>query len=349
MFSREEKKQYNRHLVLLEIGKKGQQKLKEAKVLVIGAGGLGCPILQYLVAAGVGTVGIIDGDEVSQSNLHRQVLFSINDIGKNKAMVAKQKLKKMNPFIKIDVFLEYLSNKNAISIIKPFDIVVDATDNFPTRYLINDACTLTGKPLVFGSVFKFEGQVSVFNYKGGGTYRCLFPKPPNANETPNCSEAGVLGVLPGIIGCFQANEVIKIICEIGDVLSGKLLTFNTLYMQQHIINFDRTEYANIKKLEDNYPAFCGLSINNKEISKRHFESNKTSYNLLDVRNYQEREDFNIGGQHIPLTELKQRFSEIKTDKPLVVYCKTGNRSKQAIKILKNKVSFDLLNLKDGIS
>lgn len=346
-FSAKEKEQYNRHFILPEIGKEGQLKLKKAKVLVVGAGGLGCSVLQYLTASGVGEIGIVDEDIVSRSNLQRQVLFTIDDIGKNKAEVAKRRLQGLNPFVSFKVYSEYLSRENVLSIVEHYDIIVDATDNFPTRYLINDACVLTNKPLVFGAIFKFEGQVAVFNYEGNATYRCLFPKPPKPNEVPNCSEIGVLGVLPGIIGCLQANEVLKIICGIGEVLSGKLLTFNALSMNQLLLNVRRTQQASITCLADNYQHFCGLSFV-EEITKHEYESNKTFYNLLDVRTNEERKDFHIGGQHIPLDELENRFSEIHIQKPLIVYCKSGNRSAKAIQFLQERLQIDLINLKDGI-
>lgn len=348
MFSEEEKKQYNRHLILPEIGEYGQQQLKKAKVLVIGAGGLGCPVLQYLTAVGVGKIGIVDGDEVSQSNLQRQILFSVDDISKPKAEVAKQKLRRLNPFIAIEVYNEYLSKENAISIIEQFDIIVDASDNFPTRYLVNDACIIAKKPLVFGAIFKFEGQVSVFNYQESGSYRCLFPYPPKPDEVPNCSEIGVLGVLPGIIGCFQANEVIKIICGLEGILAGKLLTFNALSMQQFIAKYKRTTHADLHQLADDYNYFCGITPS-EEITLHQYESNKTSYNLLDVRTYEERSRFHIDGQHIPLDELETRYTELQTDKPLLVYCRSGNRSKRAIGVLNQKeMEVQLINLKGGI-
>lgn len=347
-FSATEKQQYNRHFILPEIGEKGQLKLKQAKVLVVGAGGLGCPVLQYLTAAGVGNIGIVDEDVVSRSNLQRQVLFTINDIDNNKAAVAKKKLEALNPFVSFQVYTEYLSKENALTIIKNYDIVVDATDNFPTRYLLNDACVLANKPLVFGAIFKFEGQVAVFNYNGSATYRCLFPSPPKPEESPNCSEIGVLGVLPGIIGCFQANEVLKVICGIGEVLSDKFLTFNALSMHQLVLKIKKTEHASITSLADDYNHFCGLHIS-KEITKEKYESNKTAYNLLDVRTNEEREAFHIGGQHIPLDELEHRFLEINTQKPLIVYCRSGNRSKKAIDFLKDQLQIELINLKNGMA
>ncbi len=249
MFTQNEKQRYNRHLILPEIGEQGQQRLKNAKVLVIGAGGLGCPILQYLSAAGVGNIGIIDGDNVAVSNLQRQILYTVDDVGNPKALVAKKRLTALNPLINIQPFVEYLSKENAINIFEKYDIIVDASDNFPTRYLINDASILTHKPLVFGSISDFEGQVTVFNYKNGGSYRCLYPKPPKIAKN---KEQGVLGVLSGIIGCLQANEVIKIICGIGEVLTNRLLAYNILSMQQLILKYKKTELANIKELAENY-------------------------------------------------------------------------------------------------
>src|SRR5690606_19253182 len=214
---------YSRHIILSEIGQAGQDKLLSAKVLVIGAGGLGCPVLQYLAAAGIGTLGIIDFDVVEISNLQRQVLFGTSSLGKNKAEAAKKHLEDLNPEISIMAYAEKLTYQNALELFKNYDIIVDGSDNFETRYLVNDACIITNKPLVFGAIYKFEGQVSVFNYQNGPSYRCLFPNPPQKDTVPNCSEIGVLGVLPGIIGSMQANEVLKIILGIGSTLSGKLL------------------------------------------------------------------------------------------------------------------------------
>lgn len=256
ILSQEENKQYSRHLILDEIGVIGQERLKASKVLVIGAGGLGCPILQYLTAAGVGTIGIIDNDTVDQTNLQRQILYTHTDIGKYKTEVAAKRLAKLNPFVNFVVYVEKLTNQNALNLFSCYDIIVDGSDNFPTRYLANDAAILTNKPLVFGSIFKFEGQVTVFNYQNGPTYRCLYPNPPQANTVPNCSEIGVLGVLPGIIGSIQANEVLKIICEIGEVLSGKLFTFNVLTMEQYKLNFKKNNAIKITGLENDYHFFC---------------------------------------------------------------------------------------------
>ena len=348
MLTSEEKKQYNRHLILNEIGEKGQLKLKQAKVLVIGAGGLGCPVLQYLTAAGVGTIGIIDDDVVDQSNLQRQILYTIDDIGFSKALTASKRLSKLNPFVKFDVYQEQLTRENAITLFEKYDIIVDGSDNFSTRYLTNDASIITKKPLVYGAIFKFEGQVSVFNYNGSGSYRCLYPTPPKPDESPNCSEIGVLGVLPGIIGSFQANEVIKMICEIGEVLINKVLIYDTLTMRQLTLKFEKSEKECITKLEEDYDFFCGIKSVKNEITLDEVEKNIELYNLLDVREEYEHEDYNIGGKNIPLNELDDRLDEVDTQKPIVVYCASGLRSKKAIDILKeNNKNIILINLKNG--
>ncbi|CAL2085874.1 Sulfur carrier protein CysO adenylyltransferase / Sulfur carrier protein CysO sulfurtransferase [Tenacibaculum sp. 190524A02b] len=349
MLTLEEQKQYNRHIILDTIGKEGQLKLKQAKVLVIGAGGLGCPILQYLTAAGVGTIGIIDDDVIDQSNLQRQILYTIDDIGKSKAKIAANRLAKLNPFVHFNVYKEKLTNQNAISLFNLYDIIVDGSDNFATRYLTNDAAVITNKPLVYGAIFKFEGQVSVFNYQGSATYRCLYPTPPKPDESPNCSEIGVLGVLPGIIGSLQANETIKIICGIGEVLANKLLMYDTLSMRQMLLKFEKTAQANITELDNDYDFFCGIKTTSNEITQEELQNNIDKYQLLDVRENWEREEQHIGGLHIPLGELPARYNEINTQKPIVVYCKSGIRSLQAIHFLETQSDdFKLLNLKNGL-
>ncbi|WP_272149868.1 molybdopterin-synthase adenylyltransferase MoeB [Tenacibaculum aiptasiae] len=349
MFTKEEQKQYNRHLILDKIGLEGQLKLKQAKVLVIGAGGLGCPVLQYLTAAGVGTIGIIDDDVVDQSNLQRQILYTIDDIGFSKAESAAKRLSKLNPFIQFNVYKEKLTRDNAISMFNAYDVIVDGSDNFSTRYLTNDAAVLTNKPLVYGAIFKFEGQVSVFNYKGSATYRCLYPTPPKPEESPNCSQIGVLGVLPGIIGGFQANEAIKIICGIGEVLANKLLMYNTLNMRQMTLNLEKTSKSKVTALEDDYDFFCGVKVIANEITLVELEKNTEKYHLLDVREDWEREQHHIGGQHIPLGELQQRFEEIDITKNVVVYCKSGIRSKKAIAFLEEQIEkIKFINLKNGL-
>jgi len=345
-----EKQQYSRHLILDEIGLEGQLKIKQAKVLVVGAGGLGCPVLQYLSAAGIGCIGVIDDDVVEQSNLQRQILYTHQDINKNKAVCATNRLQSLNPYITFDVYTKRLSKDNVLDIFEKYDIIVDGTDNFSTRYLINDAAVILKKPVVFGSIYKFDGQVSVFNYNNGPTYRCLFPTPPKQNEMPNCSEAGVLGVLPGMIGVLQANEVLKMVCGNGEVLSGRLLTYSMLTMSQNILSFRKNTTLNITSLATNYDLACDISSTVMTgITLNELNTQLEKYNLLDVRENQERELHHIGGQHIPLGELQHRISEVVQDKDLVVYCKSGVRSKKAIQILKEKgVITELLYLKGTI-
>lgn len=338
MFNKEEKLFYSRHFILDKIGIDGQEKLKKAKVLVIGAGGLGCPILQYLTAGGIGTIGIIDNDTVDQSNLQRQVLFTIDNIGKSKAICAAERLSKLNPYIQFNTYNEFLSSENALELFEQYDIIVDGSDNFQTRYLSNDAAVLTNKPLVFGAIFKFEGQLSVFNYKNGPTYRCLFPDPPAPNSIPNCSDIGVLGVLPGIIGSLQANEVFKMVCGIGEVLSGKLLSLNTLNLQQNILKFSKNEDLKIEKLID-YDIFCGIEkVDELEISSETLTTKikNDEVVLVDVRKLMEREHFNIGGLHIPLHQLQQRLNEFENLNNIVTYCEVGQRSMIASKIILEK-------------
>lgn len=340
MFSTEEKQQYDRHFILDKIGMDGQTKLKKSKVLVIGAGGLGCPILQYLTAAGVGTIGIVDKDTVNRSNLQRQILFTLDDLGKPKARCAAERLQKLNPFVKFEIHEDFLSTENALELFSSYDIIVDGSDNFQTRYLSNDAAVITSKPLIYGAIYKFEGQVSVFNYEDGPTYRCIFPTPPDANSIPNCSEIGVLGVLPGIIGCLQANEVIKIICGLEGVLSGKLLSINSLSLQQNILKFHKSKHAQVEKLLTNYDVFCGIQSadSETEISATHLKNLiiKDEVTLLDVRKAVERSNFNIGGIHIPLHKLQQELAALKDHNPIVVYCEVGQRSLIATKIIQEK-------------
>ena len=344
----QELKRYARHIILPEIGLEGQQKTKQAKVLIIGAGGLGCPVLQYLCAAGIGTIGVVDFDKVEESNLQRQILFSTEDVGKQKAAVAKEKLSKQNPYIKLIAHITHLTSANALDIMKDYDIIVDGSDNFATRYLVNDACVILNKILVFGSIYKFDGQVSVFNYKNGPTYRCLYPEPPIDNEMANCAEVGVIGVLPGIIGTLQANEVIKIITEIGEILSGKLLTFDALTMQFN--TFDVTlnhENKKIDKLID-YDTFCGTI---KEISadelKEKIKSNQ-DFTLIDVREESEYQIKNIGGILIPLHSLQNQLDKLDKHKEIIVHCASGARSKKAVSILIEKGFHKVYNLKNGL-
>ncbi|MHA7056601.1 molybdopterin-synthase adenylyltransferase MoeB [Aquimarina sp. M1] len=351
MLNKEEKIQYSRHILLNEIGMEGQEKLKSAKILVIGAGGLGCPVLQYITAAGVGTIGIIDNDIVGQTNLQRQVLYTIDDIGKSKAKVASEKLSRLNPYVFFKVYEEKLDKDNAVALFSEYDIIVDGSDNFPTRYLVNDACILTDRPLVFGSIFKFQGQVSVLNYENGPTYRCLFPNPPEQGTVPNCSDIGVLGVLPGIIGSLQANEVIKMITGIGEVLKGKLLYFDALTLQQQVLKFKKDDSIEVNELDDDYAVFCGIKPSTlEEISATELKQNIENYQILDIRSSEEIEKFNIGGIQIPLNTISSSISKLNNKRPIVVCCQSGVRSKKAIEIISElRDDLRLINLKDGLS
>ena len=331
MLTEKEKQRYLRHILLKEIGEAGQLKLKQAKVLVIGAGGLGCPALQYLTAAGVGKIGIIDDDLVDSSNLQRQILFSEKNVGEQKVSAAKNRLQEMNSSIEVIAYNERLSAGNALDLFAGYDIIVEGSDNFTTKYLANDAAVLTEKPLVFGSIFKFDGQVSVFNYQKGPTYRCLFPEPGFAEEMPSCSEVGVLGILPGIIGNLQANEVLKMILGIGNVLSGKLLLFDALEMQTQILPFSKNPDVVVAGLKE-IDLSCGTGVP-EPLSYEQYKSAPENYSLLDVRTAEERAISNIGGLHIPLVELQKRYSELTSDENLLVYCASGKRSSKAISAL----------------
>ena len=358
---------YSRHLNLPEFETSHQQKLKDAKVLVVGTGGLGAPLLQYLVAAGVGTIGLIDYDVIDISNLQRQVLFSTEDIGKSKTEVASEKLKALNPNINVLVYDEKLDSSNAMDIVAEFDVVADGTDNFPTRYLVNDACVLLKKVNVHASVFRFQGQVSVFNMplkdgKRGPDYRDLFASPPPPEMVSSCAEGGVLGVLPGIMGSFQALEVIKVITGIGEVLSGKLLIIDTLTMNNNLLKFSKNpdnpvsgDNPSITQLID-YEEFCGHTAQKEspseiDVSTLHDWSNKNSeeFQLIDVRETHEYEAGNINGETIPLSVLETMIDHISQDKKVVIHCKSGARSKKAISLLQKKYKFgNLYNLKGGI-
>ena len=367
MLSSEELARYNRHIILPEVGKQGQERLRNARVLVIGAGGLGCPVLLYLNAAGVGTIGIADFDVVENSNLQRQVLFSPQDVSEPKAVVAAEKLGAQNPFVHFIVHNLKLTRENALEILSMYDVVVDGSDNFPTRYLVNDACVILKKPLVFGSIFKFEGQVSVFNFKNkqgeyGPTYRCLFPEPPNPEDVPNCNEIGVLGVLPGMIGSIQANEALKIILRIGEPLSGKLLILDALTMNSSTIAFSGNEENHrIKELAKDYEAFCHVSVQKereefepgfKELSVTELKEKldrKENIELLDVREDHETEICSLGGIHIPMNSIPAQVERIPTDKQVVVYCHHGMRSAMVVKFLSEELGFsNLYNLNGGI-
>lgn len=348
MISSNERKYYDRHIRLPEFGEEKQLLLKRSKVLVIGAGGLGCPALQYLVAAGVGTIGILDGDTIDISNLHRQILFSMDEIGQSKAEVAAFKLRQLNPFIEINALNSWLSSENAIQTFEKYDVIVDCSDNFGTRYLVNDTCVILNKPFVYGAITKFEGQVSVFNYQDGPTYRCLFPDPPSNEEAPNCAEIGVLGVLPGIIGSYQALECVKLLSGLGEVLNGKLLLIDTLTNRQNIISFP-TIPANkeIKKLGI-YDWQCPSVSDEIDYSSYLSIKENEEIFLLDVREEHEYEDQNIGGYLIPLGELQSRLDELPRDSKIVVMCHAGVRSQYACELLREKNFDKVYNLKGGI-
>jgi sulfur-carrier protein adenylyltransferase/sulfurtransferase len=353
MFTTEELTRYSRHIILNEIGEGGQLRIKKSKILVIGCGGLGCPVLQYLTAAGVGTIGIMDGDKVDLSNLQRQILFTADDIGHFKVDAAKEKLTRLNPNIKFNIIPEFITEKNALEIISDYDIIIDGLDNFPTRYLINDACVITGKPLVFGSVLKFEGQVSVFNYSGGPTYRCLFPEPPE--ETNTCSDSGVIGVLPGIVGALQANEALKIAAGYGEVLSGKLLIFDALSTQFSLFEFSASEEN--KQPKDLMGHSAPESCKNIEISHGELEAAIEAGEdilLIDIREDYERTPLKYPAiilplEHVSNAEVWDQYSERK----IVIVCNAGNRSKAAanhlLKIGKIKEIFSLKGGAEKIS
>jgi molybdopterin/thiamine biosynthesis adenylyltransferase/rhodanese-related sulfurtransferase len=350
MFIDEELRQYSRQIRLPEIGLYGQEKLKNAKVLMIGAGGLGCPVLQYLVGAGVGKIGIVDDDHVDISNLHRQVLFTVHDVGSPKATTSKQRLELLNPHVEIIAYPLRFSAEHAQNLCAGYDLLIDGSDNFETRYLVNETAVALGKPLVFGSIFKFEGQVSVFNYQGGPNYRDLFPEPPLSAEVPNCAEIGVLGVLPGIIGSYMANEAIKIICGIGEVLSGQLLVINTLDNTTDIYKFSR---QNTESRTKDQAASRPMKIVDQEITREHLDKWLTETPedicVIDVREAYEFEEYNIGGINIPLYNLRSHLDDLPLDKKLVFCCQTGQRSQMAIQLLKPLVRADMYNLKNGIN
>lgn len=358
MLNEKEIHRYSRHILLDKVGLQGQEKLKSAKVLVVGAGGLGCPVLQYLTAAGVGTIGIIDFDSVDETNLQRQILFTTQDIGKNKALAAQEHLALLNPFITIQTFPERLTNQNALELFQKFDVIVDGTDNFSTRYLVNDACVITEKPLVYGSIYKFEGQVTVFNYKNGPSYRCLFPEPPKVGSVPNCSQIGVIGVLPGLIGTQQANETIKIILEIGTVLSGKLLIYDALSGSSTSINIMRSEeqISKTKAMKANfasfnYDIFCGIeTISSVDIEEFKNLLQSENIQVVDVRDEWEQPRVNeLNALIAPLDDLDNFVNKIDRNKKVVVVCQRGARSMQAILHLKKEYGFiNLINLDGGL-
>ncbi|MEL6561126.1 MAG: molybdopterin-synthase adenylyltransferase MoeB [Bacteroidota bacterium] len=366
-FSADELLRYSRHLNLPDFSQSEQLKLKSARVLVVGTGGLGAPVLQYLTAAGVGTIGLIDFDVVDVSNLQRQVLFSTNDVGKSKVEVAKRRLRALNPHLNFVVYNQPLNSENALEILEDFDIIADGTDNFPTRYLINDACVLLGKINVHASVFRYEGQVSVFNYpdqngERGPNYRDLFANPPAPEFVSSCAEGGIIGVLPGILGSMQALEILKIIIGKGQILSGKIFIFDALSMHSRVLGFKKNaenpisgENPTITELID-YEEFCGHNQQSEQhraidVAKLQewLAGSPVEFQLIDVRETTEYEVGNIGAESMPLSVLESLTEKIATDRPVVIHCKSGARSKKAISLLSKKYGYaNLYNLTGGI-
>ena len=326
---------YNRQIILPEVGINGQQKLQQAKVLIIGAGGLGVAVLPYLAAAGIGEIGIIDDDRIEVTNLQRQVIYKSSSVGKSKVLEAKVMALELNPSIKINAITEKLDSKNAISLFEQYDIIVDATDNLNTKYLINDACCVTNKPFVYGSIYKFEGQVTVFNYENGPTYRCLFPE--ENNEVRNCNDAGVMGISVGIIGMFQANEVLKMVLGIGELLSGKLLVYNMLNNEQQKFEFSKKSIntIDIVAFENKYTSVESTTI---EITAAHAleQMHHPAVVFLDVRNAEEYPKITIkNGLQIPLDRLESELHQLDSNAEIFVFCQSGIRSKKAVEILRN--------------
>jgi sulfur-carrier protein adenylyltransferase/sulfurtransferase len=363
--SKEEIMRYSRHLIMPEVGMEGQLKIKAARVLCIGTGGLGAPLGLYLAAAGVGRIGLVDFDVVDSTNLQRQVLFSTQDVGLPKTQAAANRLRGLNPDIQIDTYETQLTSANAFELFKDYDIIVDGTDNFPTRYLVNDASVMMGKLNVYGSIFRFEGQITVFGAPDGPCYRCLYPEPPPPGLVPSCAEGGVLGVLPGIVGTIQAAEALKLIIGKGDPLIGRLLLFDALAMKFRELKLRKNPDCPVcgthptqKGLID-YAEFCGVRgeeapstvTNIPEITPRDLKARLDKGDdiyVLDVREPHEYQICNINGHLIPLGELPQRVHELDSSKEIVAHCKSGKRSAQAVEFLRGAGFKKIQNLKGGI-
>jgi adenylyltransferase/sulfurtransferase len=358
---------YSRHLILPEVGVEGQRKLKAARVLCVGTGGLGSPLALYLAAAGVGTLGLVDFDVVDASNLQRQIIHSTADIGRKKLDSAEEKLKALNPTLNVRKHDTLLSSANALDILKDYDVVADGTDNFPTRYLVNDACVLLGKPNAYGSIFRFEGQASVFATKDGPCYRCLYPEPPPPGLVPSCAEGGVLGILPGLVGVIQATETIKLILGIGEPLIGRLLLVDALNMRFRQLKLRKNPecpvcgvHPTVTSLID-YQQFCGIEsasekqsavkngipqLTAKDLKKR-IDAGEDLF-ILDVREPFEYQIANIGGKLIPQNDVPQRIGEIDRNREIVVHCKAGGRSQRIAEFLKQSGFLNVANLAGGI-
>ncbi len=364
--TREEVQRYSRHLIMPEVGMEGQRKLKAGSVVCVGAGGLGSPAAMYLAAAGIGTLGIIDFDTVDASNLHRQIIYGTTDVGRRKLEASSERIASLNPGVRVVEHEVALTSKNALDILRDYDVVLDGTDNFQTRYLVNDACVLLGKPNAYGSIFRFDGQASVFAVKGGPCYRCLYPEPPPPGLVPSCAEGGVLGVLPGIIGIIQATEAIKLILGAGQPLVGRLLLYDALQMRFRELKLRRDpdcpvcgDHPTIKALVD-YDAFCGITppqaqsaasgvpeVTAEELKKQ-LDRGENVF-VLDVREPNEYQICKIAGSKlIPLGELPQRVAELDRDREMVVHCKMGGRSAKAVALLQERGFTRVRNLKGGI-
>jgi len=364
--SNEEILRYSRHLIMPEVGMEGQQKLKAAKVLCIGTGGLGSPLALYLTAAGVGTLGLVDFDVVDYTNLQRQIIHSTPDVGRPKLDSAAEKLRELNPYVDVRKFETRLTSANALEMFRDFDVIADGTDNFPTRYLVNDACVLTGKPNVYGSIFRFEGQASVFATKDGPCYRCLYPEPPPPGLVPSCAEGGVLGILPGLVGVIQATEAIKLILGAGEPLIGRLLMVDALAMSFRTLKLRKNPecpmcgaHPTIKKLID-YEQFCGIpaaghaepTVNANDMTpeelKKRLDAGEDLF-VLDVREPNEYQIANLGGYLIPLGDLPKRVNELDSSREIVAHCKMGGRSAKAVDFLRQAGFKKVRNLAGGIT
>ena len=365
--TKDELSRYSRHLILPEVGEEGQRKLKAARVLCVGTGGLGSPLALYLAAAGVGTLGLVDFDVVDASNLQRQIIHSTADIGRKKLDSAAEKLKALNPELNVVKHDTLLSSANALDILKDYDVIADGTDNFPTRYLVNDACVLLGKPNAYGSIFRFEGQASVFATEDGPCYRCLYPEPPPPGLVPSCAEGGVLGILPGLVGVIQATEVIKLILGKGSPLIGRLLLVDALNMRFRELKLRKNPecpvcgaHPTVTQLID-YQQFCGIAPAAKEENtvkngipqitvtdlKQRIDAGEDLF-ILDVREPFEYQIANIGGKLIPQGEVPQRLAEIDREREIVVQCKSGGRSQRIAEFLKQSGYPKVVNLTGGI-
>jgi len=354
---------YSRHLVLPEVGMEGQRRLRRARVVVVGAGGLGSPLVLYLAAVGVGRIGLVDFDVVDLSNLQRQVLYGTEDVGRSKAELARQRIEALNPHVRVDCHVVRLTSDNALGILGDYDVVLDGTDNFPTRYLVNDACVLLGKPNVYGSIFRFEGQVSVFGAAGGPCYRCLYPEPPAAGSVPNCAEGGVLGVLPGTVGTLQATEAIKLILGQGQPLVGRLLLFDALEMRFRELKLRKDPHCPvcgesplIRQLID-YEAACGVAPEPQSSAPPAIEVEELRVRLdggappllLDVRTPEEWAICRIDGARlIPVQALPSRIDELERQREVVVYCHVGWRSAWAVDLMLRRGFSRVVNLAGGI-